>query len=59
MSLETTYRHMNISRKNLSVGIFTGLLQYFPNNRALLIQKFRGKKEKKKKSHCYYALGGG
>ena len=30
---------MDISRLSLSVGIFTGLIQYFQNNRAILVQK--------------------
>ena len=35
---------MEISRLNLSVGIFTCLLQYFPKNRAILVQKLWGEK---------------
>ena len=30
---------MEISLKSLSVGIFNCLLQYFPKNRAILVQK--------------------
>ena len=30
---------MDISHYSLSVGILTGLLQYFPKNRAILVQK--------------------
>jgi len=37
----------------LSVGIFTGLLQYFPKNRAILVQRL-GKKEKNSKSVSSY-----
>ena len=39
----TTYQNMDISRLSLSVGIFTGLLQYFPKNRAILVQKLSKK----------------
>ena len=35
---------MDISRESLSVGIFTWLLQYFPKNRAILVQKLWGEK---------------
>jgi hypothetical protein len=36
---------MDISRKSLSVGIFTWLLQYFPKNSAILVQKLWGEKK--------------
>ena len=36
---------MDISRKSLSVGIFTWLLQYFPKNMAILVRKL-GEEEK-------------
>ena len=36
---------MGISRKILSVGIFTWLLRYFPKNRAILVQKLWGEKK--------------
>ena len=35
---------MDISRLSLSVGIFTGLLQYLSDNPALLVQKLLGEK---------------
>ena len=35
---------MDISRSSLSGGIITGLLQYFPKNRALLVQKLGDEK---------------
>ena len=37
----TAYGHIKLK---LSVGIFTGLLQYLPKNRAILVQKLGGKK---------------
>ena len=36
------YGHITLS---LSVGIFTWLLQYFPKNRAILVQKLWGEKK--------------
>ena len=44
---------MDISRKSLSIGIFTCLLQYFPKNRAILVQKL-GKEKKLTKSVSGY-----
>ena len=40
---------MDMSRSSLSVGIFTGFLQYFPKNRAILVQKLG---EESKLSKC-------
>ena len=37
----------NITLKFVSVGILTGLLQYFSKNRAILVQKFGEEKDKK------------
>ena len=36
---------MDISRQSLSVGIFSGLLQYFPINRDILVQKLEEEKK--------------
>ena len=38
--LKSTYRHIVVKRLNLSVGIFTGLLQYLQKNTAILVQSF-------------------
>ena len=48
---QTTYRNMDISR--LLVGIFT-LLQYFPRNRAILVQKLWGDKKLPKSFPRYF-----
>ena len=45
---------MDISRLSLSVGIFTWLLQYFPKNRAILIQKLWGEKKLSKFVFGYF-----
>ena len=37
---------MDISRISLSVGIFTGLLQYLPKKTAILVPKSGGRKKK-------------
>ena len=37
--LQTTYRNMDLSRLSLSVGILSRLYQYFPKNRAILVNK--------------------
>ena len=47
---------MDISRKSLSVGIFTWLLQYFPKNRAILVQKLWGEKKLSKSVFGYSNL---
>ena len=36
---------MDISRKSLSVGILIGMLQHFPKNRAILVQKLGAEKK--------------
>ena len=36
---------MDMSRPSLSVGIITGFLQYFPKNRAILVQKLGEEKK--------------
>ena len=38
----------------MSVGIFTWLLQYFPKNRAILVQKFWGEKKLSKSVFGYF-----
>ena len=47
----------------VSVGIFTCLLQYFPKNRAILVQKLWGEKKLSKSVYGYFKtkkkLGGG
>ena len=52
--LQTTYRNLEISRKSLSVGIFTWLLQYFPKNRAISVQKRWGEKKLSKSIFSYF-----
>ena len=45
---------MDISRQSLSVGIFTWLLQYFPKNRTILVQKLWGEKKLSKSVFGYF-----
>ena len=45
---------MDISRQSLSVGILSGLLQYFPNNRAILVQKWGAEKKLSKSVSDYF-----
>ena len=45
---------MEISRQSLSVGIFTCLLQYFPKNRAIFVQKLWGEKKLSKPVFGYF-----
>ena len=43
-TLDNISKYGHITLKVLSVGIFTGLLQYFPKDRAILVQKLGKKK---------------
>ena len=53
----TAYGHIKLK---LSVGIFTGLLQYLPKNRAILVQKLGGKTKLSKTVFCCFkTIGGG
>ena len=56
ISLQTTYPNIDISRLILSVGAFncTWLLQCFPKNRAILVQKLWGEKKLSKSVFGYF-----
>jgi len=45
---------MDISRQGLSVGILSGLLQYFPKNRTILVQKLEVEKKLFKSVSGYF-----
>jgi len=45
---------MDISRQGLSVGILSGLLQYFSKNRTILVQKLEAEKKLFKSVSGYF-----
>ena len=45
---------MDVSCYSLSVGIFTWLLQYFPQKEAILVRKLWGEKKLSKSVFCYF-----
>ena len=52
-TLDNLSKYGHITLK-LSVGIFTWLLQYFPKNRAILVQKLWGEKKLTKSVFGYF-----
>ena len=53
-TLNNLSKYGNITLKFLSVGIFTCLSQYFPKNRAILVQKLWGEKKLSKSVFGYF-----